>query len=163
MPLPLISPVYEQIICPWSPQHPRHDHQLIFPLKNDRLILVWSEYYANSPSTITRDQYEKSGSTHDGFPCRISAKISTDLGRTWSDTFTLQDNLWDQNVKHPNLIRLINGDILFTFTAWENDQQRNVFMITSYASTSTTFAKTSNLSSSTPTMNSKPGRDPKVL
>lgn len=124
----LILPIYEQIVCPWSPQHPRHDHQLIFPLKENRLILVWSEYYANSPTLVLRDQYEKSGSTHDGFPCRISAKISSDQGRFWSDTFTLQENLWGQNVKHPNLIRLTNDDILFTFTAWEDDLQRNVFM-----------------------------------
>ncbi len=38
---PLLDPVHEMIICPWTPRHPRHDHQLIFPLDNERLLFVW--------------------------------------------------------------------------------------------------------------------------
>ena len=125
---PLIAPIDEKIICPWTAQNPRHDHQLIFPLSDGRLILVWSEYYADRPSRVFRDPFEKEQSTQDDFPCHLSGKISTDRGRTWSDTFLMQENLWGRNVKHPNLIRLHTGEILFTFTAWEDNEQRNVFM-----------------------------------
>jgi sialidase-1 len=67
-------------------------------------------------------------SVHDDFPCRLSAKVSCDRGRTWSDSFTLQENLWGRNVKHPNLIRLASGEVVLTFTAWQSEEQRNVFM-----------------------------------
>ena len=43
---PLMQPVHDTIACPWTPEHPRNDHQLIFPLDEERLLLVWSEYYA---------------------------------------------------------------------------------------------------------------------
>ena len=44
---PLLKPLVDQVICPWSSRHPRHDHQLIFPLDDERLLMVWSEYYAS--------------------------------------------------------------------------------------------------------------------
>jgi sialidase-1 len=125
---PLIIPKYEQTLCPWTPENTRHDHQLIFPLSNNRLLHVWSEYYANRPSDPFRNQYDTERGTKDEFPCQLSGKISTDQGRTWSAKFTLQENIWGKNVKHPNMIRLKNNDILFTFTAWESDEYRNVYM-----------------------------------
>ena len=54
---PLIKPVHDAIVCPWTPEHPRHDHQLIFPLDDQRLLLVWSEYY-----TAGADPAAKKGS-----------------------------------------------------------------------------------------------------
>ena len=38
---PLLEPVHEATVCAWSAGHPRHDHQLIFPLDDGRLMLVW--------------------------------------------------------------------------------------------------------------------------
>jgi hypothetical protein len=105
---PLIAPKYEQTICPWTPENTRHDHQLIFPLSNNRLMHVWSEYYANRPSDPFRTQYDTERGTQDEFPCQLSGKISTDQGRTWSPKFILQENVWGKNVKHPNMIRLKN-------------------------------------------------------
>ena len=29
---PLLKPVHDMIVCAWTPQHPRHDQQLVFPL-----------------------------------------------------------------------------------------------------------------------------------
>ena len=66
-------------------------------------MLVWCEYYATSPQQVLK---ERTGNYSDPAACRISAKISTDKGRHWSETFTLQDNTARLNVKHPNLIRL---------------------------------------------------------
>lgn len=126
-----LEPLYELEVCPWTPGNPRHDHQLIFPLSDGRLLLVWSEYYADRPSHVRRtaaDLAGTSGGVHDDFPCRLSGKTSCDSGRNWSATFTVQENLWGYNVKHPNLLRLPSGDVVLTFTAWESDAQRNIYM-----------------------------------
>jgi sialidase-1 len=125
---PLLEPLFTQTICPWSAAHPRHDHQLIFPLREGRLLFVWCAYYAHRPSLITRKPTTRSGQASDDMPCRIQGRISTDRGRTWSGPFTLQDNLWKRNVKHPNLVRLSTGEILFFLVGWDSQQQRNVFL-----------------------------------
>ncbi len=128
--VPLLAPVFESIVCPWTPANPRNDHQLIFPLDDRRLMLVWSEYYAAAPSHVFRSQFPDTGAggSIDQAPCRISAKVSADCGRSWSDKFTLQENRWGLNVKHPNLIRRTDGGIIFTFTAWQTESgERNVF------------------------------------
>ncbi|MBO50764.1 MAG: hypothetical protein CMJ69_08250 [Planctomycetaceae bacterium] len=103
-------------ICPSSRAHFRNDWSLVFPLKQGRLMLVWCEYYATSPEQVINRR--KSNYT-DPAACRISAKISTDKGRTWSDTFTLQENTARLNVKHPNLLRLSSdpNKILMFFTS----------------------------------------------
>lgn len=124
----LVEPVFEEIVCPWSPENPRHGHQLIFPLKDGRLMLVWSEYYATRPSDMTRKPTDKASGFGDAMPCRISARISCDNCRTWGPKFILQDCIWRKNVKHPNLARLPNDEILFFFTGWASESQRNIFM-----------------------------------
>ena len=123
-----LRPLFENIVCKWTPETPRHDHQLIFPLSDDRLMLVWSEYYANRPALVGRKPTTRSGEAADNVPCRIAARISTDRCRTWSDRFILQDNVWKYNVKHPNLVRLPSGELLFFFVGWDSNEQRNVFM-----------------------------------
>ncbi|MBA2115570.1 sialidase family protein [Bremerella alba] len=121
----LMSPVSDQVVCEWTPRYPRHDHQLIFPLDQDRLMLVWSEYYskAKNPSK----QIGKAGAT-DEVSCQISAMTSTDQGRTWSDRRVLQPNQWKHNVKHPNLVRLTSDEILFFYVGWDSPTNRNIFM-----------------------------------
>ena len=92
-----------------------------------RLLLVWCEYYADRPSLLDRKPTTQSNQAGDDMPCRISARISTDAGRTWSDAFTLQENRWRLNVKHPNLVRVSEQEIVFTFVGWDSAAQRNVF------------------------------------
>lgn len=41
---------------------------------------------------------------------------------------TLQEIHWEHNVKHPNLVRLSDEEILFTFVGWDSNSQRNVFL-----------------------------------
>jgi sialidase-1 len=116
-------------VCPSTLAHIRNDWSLIFPLKNKRLMLVWSEYYATKPSEVLRG-YEPSDYS-DPAPCRISAKISTDRGRSWSETFTLQDNTAVLNVKHPNLLRLASdpNKILFIYTMrYAGEREIRIFM-----------------------------------
>jgi sialidase-1 len=103
-------------VCPTSRAHFRNDWSLVFPLKQGRLMLVWCEYYATSPQQVLK---ERTGNYSDPAACRISARISTDKGRHWSETFTLQDNTARLNVKHPNLVRLSSDPkrILLFFTS----------------------------------------------
>ena len=122
---PLLKPIHEAVVCPWSAANPRHDHQLIFPLDDERLLLVWSEYYSTSDSPVSE---KGRAGIHDAVSCRISSLISTDRGRTWQDKRILQENVWKQNVKHPNLIRLSDEEILLTYVGWDSDSQRNVFL-----------------------------------
>ena len=102
-------------VCPSTPENPRHDHSQIFPLKDGRLLLAWSEYYVRRPSRITLGRYAKRPSG-DADPCRISARVSEDRGRTWSEKITLQENIGFDNVKQSNLLRLPSGEVLFFFT-----------------------------------------------
>ena len=91
-------------VCTSTLAHIRNDWSLIFPLRNERLMMAWCEYYATRPSEVLQGYAQ--GNYSDPAPCRISAKISTDQGHSWSETFTLQDNIGPLNVKHPNLLRL---------------------------------------------------------
>jgi len=114
-----VKDIFTLDVCPSTVGHPRNDWPFIFPLKDGGLMLVWCEYYATKPSHVTT----KKDRFGDAASCRISAKISTDRGRNWSDTFTLQDNIGNLNVKHPNLLRLPSDEILFFFTV--RNSQRN--------------------------------------
>jgi sialidase-1 len=120
--------VFSKTVCPWTAENPRHDHAQIFRLRNGNLMLVWSEYYVRRPSNIFRTPYSESGAG-DQAPCRISARVSHDRGRTWSGRVTIQENIGPDNVKQPNLVRLADGEVLFFFTSWDFDaQQRRIQM-----------------------------------
>lgn len=122
---PLLQPIFDNVICPWTPHHPRHDHQLIFPLDDERLLLVWSEYY----STAKKPQSKKGHTgAHDAVSCQISSMSSTDRGRSWGSRSVVQPNEWKNNVKHPNLVRLSDDEILFSFVGWDAPASRNVYM-----------------------------------
>ena len=112
---PFENEIHSDTLTPWRPAHPRNDHQGFFPLSEDRILFFWCEYYITQPSRAFATAYAKTRS-NDASPCRISGKISTDRGRTWSDTITLQENVGVDNVKHPNLVRIPSGRILFSYT-----------------------------------------------
>lgn len=120
--------IYSLTVCPWTPENPRHDHAQIFPLQNGHLMLVWSEYYVRRPSNIFRTPYSETGAD-DQAPCRISARVSRDRGRSWSDRIVLQENIGTANVKQPNLLRLPGGDVVFFFTSWDfESHQRRIHL-----------------------------------
>lgn len=123
-----ITPKYESMPCPWTPGNPRHDHQLIFQLDEERLLLVWCEYYIRKPSRAFGTVHDRVGELDDDAPCQIMGRISKDKGRTWSDKIALQENIWLWNVKHPNIIRSPNGDLTFFMTVWESNAARNMYM-----------------------------------
>jgi sialidase-1 len=85
-------------------------------------MLVWSEYYVATNST------SPGGGSSDDMPCRISTKTSDDRGRSWSETFVFQENTGKLNVKHPNLLRLPSGEVLFFYTEWNSRTNRDVML-----------------------------------
>jgi len=113
------------IVCPWSPRHPRHDHQLIFPLDGERLLLVWSEYYTTNENPV---ETKGGAGINDAVSCQITSMISTDRGRSWGGREVMQPNQWRQNVKHPNLVRLSEEEILFSYVGWDSEASRNVYL-----------------------------------
>jgi sialidase-1 len=117
---------FAAIVCPSTAENPRHDHAQIFPLRDGRLLLAWSEHYNSRPSQAMATPYSADASG-DATPCRISARISIDRGRTWSGKFTLQDNIGAVNVKQSVLIRVPSGDVLLFFTAWNGSSDRRIF------------------------------------
>ncbi len=121
----LLEPIHDEVVCRWSPEHPRHDHQLIFPLDPKRLLLVWSEYYSRNPNPKLKPGGAGVG---DSVACQISSMLSRDVGRTWAGRAVMQPNVWKQNVKHPNIVRLSDREILFSYVGWDSSAQRNVFM-----------------------------------
>ena len=122
---PLLKQVWDTVVCPWSPLHPRHDHQIIFPLDGDRLMLVWCEYV--DPDADPNAAIGSRGAA-DEVRCQITSMLSTDRGRTWGGRRVLQENRWKHNVKHPNLIRLSEKEVLFSYVGWNSDTDRNVYM-----------------------------------
>lgn len=117
------QPLVSLNLCPATRENPRNDHSQIFPLNDDRLMLVWSEYFVNSPKGIM-----KGGKTSDDAPCRLTGKISQGAGRTWSERFTLQDSFEGRSVKQANLVRLASGDVLCFFTVWFGRDDRRIYV-----------------------------------
>src|SRR4051812_32559941 len=70
-------------------------------LRDGRLLLAWIDFQGAKGS--------------DWAPARISAMRSSDRGKTWSDKFTLQENIGKMNVMEPDLLRLKSGKVLFLF------------------------------------------------
>lgn len=103
-----------------TPEHPRNDSQMIFSLADGRLMLAWCEYYSDKP---------QSGRTEDFAGSRIRARFSSDRGRTWTaDAVTLQDNIGKMNVKHPSMVRLPSGELLFFFTVRNSHADLQIYM-----------------------------------
>ena len=69
-------------------------------LEDGSLLLAWSDFYTKG--------------WHDGSPCRISMRRSTDGGRSWGPIKMLQEQI-GSNVMSVSLLRTSRGTVLFTF------------------------------------------------
>lgn len=121
------APIHHTIPCPWTPQHPRHDHQQILSLGGDTLKMIWSEYYTKDPKPYPEVRQGHIG-IGDHVSCQISSMISRDRGRTWHDKTVIQPNHWILNVKQSNMIQISEREWLFFYVGWDSEAQRNVFM-----------------------------------
>lgn len=97
-----------------SPHNPRNTEGDIALLSDGRLLLAWSDFYG--------------GEMPDDAPARISAMISKDMGRSWGEKFTLQENVGQQNVMSVSLLRLASGELLFFYLRKNADDDLQVFV-----------------------------------
>lgn len=102
------------IVVPATPDNPRNTEGDIVVLRDGRLLLAWSDFYA--------------GEMPDAAPARISAMISDDGGRTWSERFTLQENVGEQNVMSVSFLRLDNDEILFFYLQKNSNRDLQAWM-----------------------------------
>ena len=93
--------IFEMIVCPSSERNPRNTEADIIELKDGRLLLGWTEFYYFSGSDFS--------------PARIAGKISEDKGRSWSEPFTIQENIGVMNVMETDFLRLNSGEIVLFF------------------------------------------------
>lgn len=93
--------IFSYLVAPAGPGNMRNSEGAILVLKNDRLLLAWTDFYTNNSG--------------DFGPARIASMISSDQGRTWKYKHTLQPNIGKINVMEANLLRLRSGRILFIF------------------------------------------------
>jgi sialidase-1 len=93
--------VFEITVCPASDKNPRNSEADIIELSDGRLLLAYTDFYHYGG--------------HDMAPARISGKISCDRGRSWSEPFTIQENIGCENVMEADLLRLKTGEIALFF------------------------------------------------
>lgn len=95
------QPIHEEIVGPISERNPRNSEAAIVELKDDRLLLAWSEFY---------------GGADDFAGARIAGRLSSDGGRTWGARFIVVENTSRMNTFNPSFLRLSSGALsLFYF------------------------------------------------
>ena len=83
---------------PPGPNNPRNSEGAFIPLKDGRIMYVYSRYYGTSAS--------------DHATADLAARYSSDKGKTWSDTDeTIVKNHGGMNVMSVSLLRLKSGEI----------------------------------------------------
>ena len=82
-------------------ENPRNSESDLIALKDGRLLLGWTEFYA--------------GNGADDGAARIVGRVSADGGRTWGGKYTLVDNDGKCNVMEVNFLRLGSGDIALCY------------------------------------------------
>ena len=87
--------------APAVPGNMRNSEADALVLRDGRLLLAWTEFMGDGKSDWTG--------------ARLSARISSDQGKTWGERFTLQENIGKMNVMEPDLLRLKSGKVLFLF------------------------------------------------
>ncbi len=89
--------VFRLTVAPATARNPRNSESDIIALRDGRLLLGWTEFYA--------------GNGADDGAARIVGRISTDAGRTWGGKYTLVENDGKCNVMEVNFLRLKSGGI----------------------------------------------------
>lgn len=112
------SEMVEVIVCPAVEKNPRNSEADIIELKDGRLLLGYTEFYH--------------GSGTDFSPARIAGKVSGDKGRTWSEPYTIQENVGAQNVMETDFLRLETGEIAFFFCVKNSEADCHPYMRKTY-------------------------------
>ncbi len=111
---PSSSAPFETILALASAAHPRQTEGDIVVLKGGTLLAGWSDF---------------SGSGADHSTAEISAAISRDGGRSWSQPYTLQPNIGKQNVMSASFLRSrTSQEVLFFFLVKNSDSDLKVYV-----------------------------------
>jgi Neuraminidase (sialidase) len=89
--------VFRLTVAAATTQNPRNSESDIIQLRDGRILLGWTEFYA--------------GNGADDGAARIVGRVSADGGRTWGEKYTLVENDGKCNVMEVNFLRLKSGDI----------------------------------------------------
>ncbi|MBJ44190.1 MAG: hypothetical protein CMJ80_13115 [Planctomycetaceae bacterium] len=109
------------VVAPATAKHPRNDSASIVELKDGQLMGVWMEFV----------QSEHAG--HDTGHNRIVSKISRDGGLTWKKhRVEAVPRPGDVNIYNPSLLRLKNGEILFSYLCYNELSWRKPLVSTGY-------------------------------
>jgi Neuraminidase (sialidase) len=110
--------VFETVVCPATRQNPRNSEADIIELRDGRLLLAYTDFYNYS--------------LHDMSPARISGKTSADFGKTWSEPFTIQENIGTESVMESDLLRLKSGEIVLFFCCKNSEADCKPYMRKSF-------------------------------
>jgi len=113
-----LGEIYEIMVCPATKENPRNSEADIIELRDGRRLLAYTDFYCYSG--------------HDMAPARISGKISSDGGRSWSLPFTIQENVAVENVMEGNLLRLQSGEIVLFYLRKDSEADCRPFMRKSF-------------------------------
>lgn len=84
---------------------------------------------ANNELLLTFDNYTD---VEDDSPGVISGKISADGGRTWGDSYLIQENIGVKNVMNQGIVRLNSGGLALFFAKQDDPAHIYMYMIRSY-------------------------------
>jgi sialidase-1 len=104
------------VVCPTYLGNLRNSEADLIDLKDGRLLLAYSKYWYIS----------------DEDDACISGKISLDSGKTWGDSFVLQENVGKVNVTNPSFLRLSNGALLLFFSVKNDFTDCNLYKKVSF-------------------------------
>ncbi|MEM3465289.1 MAG: sialidase family protein [Thermoproteota archaeon] len=110
--------IYELIVCPATERNPRNSEADIIELRDGTLLLGYTEFYHYSP--------------HDMAPARVAGRVSKDGGRTWSEPFTIQDDIGAENVMEADFLRLKTGEIAMFFSVKNSEADCHPYMKKSF-------------------------------
>lgn len=93
--------IFKLIVAPATDANTRNSESDIIVLKDGRLLLGWTEFYAANGA--------------DDGAARIVGRVSADGGRTWGDKYTLVENDGKCNVMEVSFLRLKTGEIALIY------------------------------------------------
>ena len=105
------------LVCPSKSSGVRKTEASIIELRDGRLLLAYSDFY-----TVSSD---------DAAPARISGRYSSDMGKSWTEPFTIIQNTAKKNVMSVSMLRLNSGEIALAYLYNESDEDGAVLFRTS--------------------------------
>jgi predicted neuraminidase len=120
------------VVAPAGPGNPRNSEAAIVPLRDGRLLLAWTEFYA--------------GNAADHGPARIRGRRSEDGGATWDEPVTLVENDGGCNVMEVNFVRLSDGAIALFYCQKNHEHADCRIMLRTSADEGDTWSEARQLS-----------------